>query len=357
MAIISAGNKGKIKSNSTNVRENAGTGYNRIYYANAGDIVTVVTGKTGTDGNWWMQVTNDTQSSQKAGWIREDTVDAYSGGSSGGTGTVQTGTIQGTNVNVRASASTSATIKAVVNTGVVVSGDPTETYTGSGYTWYRCTSTAWSGDGYIASNYVNFSGGTSGGTTITYDNSAAITYAKNHSDNVTGVACPSRNTTFGAYTSNGCATFVSQCLCAGGLPMFYGWSYPLANIPSAWNANDVSKWNLTYSGYTQLNNKGRLTAVAYNAVQAGDIIYTYDSTQPAGYQYTHVTIAIAGYAYDSSTGKYGCRVCGHTVNQYDKFKELTASNCKCYRVKSTVTVGSDEKRVLLPATGNGATVL
>lgn len=107
-----------------------------------------------------------------AGYVSRDYTNPGRG-SSGGTnpgGGTQSGTIQGSNVNVRATPSTSASIKAVVNTGCVVNGNPSETYTANGYTWYRLTSTAWSGDGYVASNYVSFTGsGTGGGTYLGKD--------------------------------------------------------------------------------------------------------------------------------------------------------------------------------------------
>lgn len=75
-----------------------------------------------------------------------------SGGSSGGTATP--GVINGTNVNVRPDPSTSHAAKAVVNTGDKVTYYDGENITGSGYSWYRCTSTKWSGTGYIVKTYV-----------------------------------------------------------------------------------------------------------------------------------------------------------------------------------------------------------
>jgi len=64
------------------------------------------------------------------------------------------GKISGSSVNVRPTPATTGTPKAVVNTGDKVTYYPNESYSGSGYTWYRCTSTKWSGDGYIATQYV-----------------------------------------------------------------------------------------------------------------------------------------------------------------------------------------------------------
>lgn len=92
--------------------------------------------------------------------------DPDGGGSSGGGGTPTAGVIQGTSVRVRSQPNTSSTILTQVNTGDKVTYYAGETYSGSGYTWYRCTGSKWSGDGYIATNYVvkdNSGGGTGGG--------------------------------------------------------------------------------------------------------------------------------------------------------------------------------------------------
>lgn len=184
-----------------------------------------------------------------------------------------------------------------------------------------------------------------------------MTYAMNHSDNTTGVACPKRNTTFsGIDGDNDCADFVSQCLCAGGVPMFDGWFYPISGIPSSWKD---SKWSTTYSACQKLNGKGWLETVSYDAIEPGNIIYTYqEDAKPT--PYTHVTIAVSGNVIESNEKegeRFGCKVCGYTTNQHDKFKKLTEDNCRCYRVKKTFTGDGSEKKVSLPLSGNGATVL
>lgn len=272
------------------------------------------------------------------------------GGSSGGaTGTTATGTINGTSVRVRTSPSTSASILCQVNTGDVVNYFVGETYSGSGYTWYRCRSSKWTGDGYIASKYVTTS---SGSAKYQFIPANAVTYAMNHSDNVTGVPCKSRNTVFTGVTgSNDCADFVHQCLVAGGVPMFNGWFFRLTGIPSSWTD---TKWSVTYSGCQKLLGKGWITEVNYKKVQPGDIIYSFDA-DASPTPYTHVTIAVSENLYSGS--KFGCNVCGYTVNQHEKFKELTDSNCVVYRVKDALYGDGTEKRVSLPMTGSGATVL
>lgn len=93
--------------------------------------------------------------------------DPNGGGSSGDGGTPTAGVIQGTSVRVRAQPNTNSTILTQVNTGDKVTYYAGKTYSGSGYTWYRCTGSKWSGDGYIATNYVvkdTGGGGTGGGS-------------------------------------------------------------------------------------------------------------------------------------------------------------------------------------------------
>ena len=228
-------------------------------------------------------------------------------------------------------------------------GATIQIYTCSTSGWYE---TRWpvggSNVGYVMSNYVSTSGGgSSGGTTVSFDADAAVAYAKGHSETTDNALCSNRNTSFGSSTNNDCANFVSQCLVAGGLPMFDGWCYKVSGIPSSWSTGG---WTWTYSGYQALNRKGRVSAIALSNVKPGDFIYNYDSSKPAGKQYTHVTLAVSTY---QNGGVY---VCGHTKNQNTVFRSLNSSNCRCYRVNPTITIGSDEKRVTLLATGSGATV-
>ena len=87
MSNIAVGSKGKVNANKVNVRKDAGTRYDRVYYAQSGDIVVVQARKTGTDGNLWYKITNETHYTTSVGYIRNDFVDAYTGGSDGGSGT------------------------------------------------------------------------------------------------------------------------------------------------------------------------------------------------------------------------------------------------------------------------------
>lgn len=138
---------------SVNMRSGAGTSYTIVVQVPHGATV------TGTKSGDWSYMTYGS----KSGYMMSVFLDAQ--GSGGTTGTATAGVINGTNVNVRSSPSTGANVLKVVNTGNKVNYYAGESYSGSGYSWYRCTSTAWSGDGYIVTNYVNpDSGGSSGGS-------------------------------------------------------------------------------------------------------------------------------------------------------------------------------------------------
>lgn len=190
-----------------------------------------------------------------------------------------------------------------------------------------------------------------GAATYQYRPEKAVAYALNHSDNSKG-PCPLRNTVFRSSDGrNDCADFVSQCICAGGVPMFDGWFYRLPGIPAHWSH---SKWQVTYSGSRRLLEKGWLTEIPYDAVRPGDIIYTFNPmSKPTGY--THVTIAVSE-TY-TKNGRFGCNVCGYTQNQHNQFKQLNPAKCKCYRLKEIMQGDGREKRVELPLSGSGATVL
>lgn len=217
--------------------------------------------------------------------------------------------------------------------------------------WYE---TYWNNDtnkvGYVIRNYIDAAVMPADIDALTFSPENAAIYAENHSETTaSGKLCKNRNTVFGNATTNDCANFVSQCLCAGGLPMFNGWSYPLSGIPAGWKKN--SKWKLTESGMNQLHSKGWINEISHTEVQRGDIIYTYKSSNADGKKYPHATLAVSPYKNGS------CEVCGHTYNQNHVEKKLTSSNCKCYRVAPTFAVNRSERRVLLPLDGSGANVI
>ena len=87
------------------------------------------------------------------------------GGTGGSGGTPTAGKIQVSSgpVNVRAGAGTNYASIAQLNNGAKITYYAGVTYSGSGYTWYRCTGSQWSGDGYIATNYVVPDTGSGGG--------------------------------------------------------------------------------------------------------------------------------------------------------------------------------------------------
>lgn len=109
-----------------------------------------------------------------------------------------------------------------------------EEYTGSGYSWYRIE---FDGSAYVQARFV-VKDTTDDHTVlpqniITYDPSAAEKYARNHTQTTaTGKKPSNYNTAFGFIDGRDCANFVSQCLCAGGLPMFKTWSKKGSNRAS-----------------------------------------------------------------------------------------------------------------------------
>lgn len=105
--------------------------------------------------------------------------------------------------------------------------------------------------------------------------------------------------------------------------------------------------------------KSWVTEVSYNAILSGDMHYSYYDESATPTPYTNVNIAVSYNVTKvvNNETKFGCNVCGYTTNQKEAFKELTASNCKCYRVKATLVGDGTEKEVDIPLSGNGATVL
>lgn len=87
-------------------------------------------------------------------FLSETDPNGGNGNTGTGTGTPTAGVVQGTRVRVRKEPNTTSEILAQVNTGDKVTYYAGEHYSGSGYTWYRCTSKEWNGNGYIAINYV-----------------------------------------------------------------------------------------------------------------------------------------------------------------------------------------------------------
>ena len=294
------------------------------------------------------------------------------GSSSGGSGNNSSsasaiGVITGDQVRVRSQPNTSSNVLTHVNKGDKVTYYPNESYSSSSHKWYRCTSSKWSGNGYIAADYVQKDDGSSSGggtnsgssndftdivttnpTVTTYyafNPQNAVAYALTHSTTMSDtVADPARNKSFGEGSSNNCANFVHQCLIAGGARMFNGWCYKLPGIPSSW---DSSSWKYTNQGRRSLLEKKWIELIPITSVKAGDIIYSYFSDyKDRGFNtpYNHVTIAVTDY--DAAIN--GCRVCGHSKNQNNVIKELKDSGnpCTyCYRMKSRLGGDGTEKSI------------
>ena len=96
----------------------------------------------------------DKISSPRNGYMQSSYLSTKDPGSSGTGGTATSGIITGDRVNVRRGPNTTEKSIAQLNKGAKITYYAGKTYSGGGYSWYRCTGTQWSGDGYIATNYV-----------------------------------------------------------------------------------------------------------------------------------------------------------------------------------------------------------
>lgn len=348
-----ANNEAVCNGTQVRIRKGAGTSAETTgRYLNTGDSVTV-TGKTLTGGYYWYEIDN-------SGWVRGDYLTPKMGGLTGtgstpepGGGTLTYGRIvtQSTtgNVQIRNGPGTSYDAIGRLFNGNSVRYYAGKTYSGNGMNWYRIE---FDGNAYISADYIEpDSRDNSTVGTYSYRVEDAIAYARAHTNNSGGMsACPERNTSFSFIEGNDCANFVNQCLCAGGLPMFEGWSHGLTGIPSAWDGSGSNnKWTVTNGSRCALIAKGRLTQIEPEKVKKGDIIYNYDKDLSTHERYTHVMIATSDFDAQSRS----CTVCGHTAQQKDANKELTATTCRCYHVVGDGVIHACEKRVSLPQTGNG----
>lgn len=286
-----------------------------------------------------------------------DTGGGDTGGGSSGTGTLTYGKVSKSAgyLNIRKEPSTSGEIIGRLYNKDALKYYAGENHTGDGYSWYRIE---FDGSAYVQAQFV-VKDTTDDHTVlaknvISYSPSAAEKYARNHTqDNVSNANLKNYNTTFDLY-ENDCANFVSQCLCAGGLPMFETWARTsVTGIPSSWN--DPKNWNNTNRLRCVLLAKGRIKQISMTQVQKGDIIYNYDASKSdVHYRYGHVVIAAD--KYDTST--HTCKVHGHTENKLNYPKEMTdESKFRCYRVLPSIRVENCEKRVQLPESGSGGKVI
>lgn len=169
MSNIAVGGKGKVNANSVNVRKDAGTSYDRVYYAQSGDIVVVQARKTGTDGKLWYKIKNETRYTTSVGYIRNDFVDAYAGGSDGGGGTTSNINVGDTvitilpAVNFRSTPGGTSLFQVSTGTTMVVKAITTS----GGYTWYKGVLS--NKTGYLRGDCVEkYTGGGGSGTTGSY---------------------------------------------------------------------------------------------------------------------------------------------------------------------------------------------
>lgn len=168
MSNISVGSKGKVNKNRVNVRVDAGTSYDRVYYAQSGDIVVVQARKTGTDGKLWYKIKNETHDTTSTGYIRNDFVDPYTGGSDGGGSTASDIKVGDTvvtikpGVNFRSTPGGNSLFQVSTGTTMVVNAITTS----DGFTWYKGVLS--SKTGYLRGDCVEKYTGDSSGATESY---------------------------------------------------------------------------------------------------------------------------------------------------------------------------------------------
>lgn len=255
-------------------------------------------------------------------------------------------------ITVRPTPSTSATGMGRLRNGQQVVYYMDESYTSSdGKEFYRIS---FDGSGYVLKQYiVEDISDRSVVSTFNYDADAAILYAYNHTLNNKASTEPSNNNSSFGFTEKGnCANFVSQCLCAGGLPMFNTWSRSITGVVS--DTVGTYNWNHTNATRCALVAKGRLTRINCADVKKGDIIYNYSTKIKSEYdRYTHVVIAAKDY--DATTNS--CVVHGHTDNVRNYTKSINDTEHRCYRVVSPMKVEACECQIDMPENGNGGKVI
>lgn len=187
---------------------------------------------------------------------------------------------------------------------------------------------------------------------VDYNPEAAVAYGYNHTEHSRGsTSCKNHNISFRYYAKQNCANFVSQCLCAGGLPMFCTWSRKIDSVP--YSKVGTYNWNNTNASRCALIAKGRLRKINCLDVRKGDVIYVYDSSEQDEYgRYDHVVIAAGDYNPDHKS----CIVHGNTENVLNYEMEIDDTRHRCYRVVSPVEIESSEYPICLPAIGNGGEV-
>ncbi len=135
-----------------NLRSGAGTSFGVVTIMAVGSTGTVIDGPSSANGYRWWRV----QFSGATGWIIDDVLVVGGGTTTPAPSGYPAGTavrVNSTNVRLRSSASTSASIIVVLQTGTrltVVSG-PTS---GSGYQWYQVRTTGGT-TGYIVADFIS----------------------------------------------------------------------------------------------------------------------------------------------------------------------------------------------------------
>lgn len=211
-------------------------------------------------------------------------------GTGTGTGTPTAGVIKGTSVRVRKEPNTTSAILAHVNTGDKVTYYAGESYSGNGYSWYRCTSSKWSNNGYIATNYVKEDTGTSdGGTGGNTDKNYTIRLTVETDRFGTGTSVTFRekaSTTSKELGKINCGTSVMVSTVDGEwLPTTYNGKTGFVMAKYLSGSTEYTKW---VAGVTKTVSYNRNAAVAYalkyssNDTDTGTDSYNNAEYKPVG---------------------------------------------------------------------------
>lgn len=346
--------------------KNGSGGYLNMRNSAASDASVVTTIPNGStvqvqtlNGTWLPVLYNGYTGYVMGKFIME--AEAYGGNAEGDTGDGTTefngtptyGKVQCNDyITVRPTPSTDATGLGRIRNGQQVVYYAGEIHTSSdGDEFYRID---FDGIGYVLKQYiVDDTSDRSVVATFNFDPDAAVLYGYNHTLDNRDTTEPSNNNGSFGFTNNGnCANFVSQCLCAGGLPMFSTWSRSITGVP--FNSEGRYNWNHTNATRCALMAKGRITRISCADVKKGDIIYNYDVSESNEYgRYDHVVIA----AQDYNASSKSCIVHGHTQNVRDYKKYINDTDHRCYRVVSPIKVEACEYQIDMPVSGDGGAAI
>ncbi len=179
-----------------------------------GQAVTILSAAKGADGNTWYGVNAEKNGIFYQGYIRADllngvtatvgnTVSTTTTTTSGSTGTATAGTIKGTNIRVRSSATTQGGIVTTLNNGVVVTIKDSA-MDDSGKKWYEiaCMNNGTAVSGYVREDLITVTATAAAVTTTTAGTTGSTAVASGTTGVIKGTGVRVRTTA--SLTSNVC---------------------------------------------------------------------------------------------------------------------------------------------------------